>query len=58
MQIKEQSRNSQDQINEEEIGKVREKEFRAMIAKKIQNLKNSIEKMQKAINTFNKDLEK
>ena len=58
MQIKEQSRNSQDQINEEEIGKLHEKEFRTMIVKKIQNLKNSMEKMQKAINTFNKDLEK
>jgi len=58
VQIKEQSRNSQDQINEEEIGKLHEKEFRTMIVKKIQNLKNSMEKMQKAINTFNKDLEK
>ena len=58
MQKKEQSRNSQYQINEEEIGKLHEKEFRTMIVKKIQNLKNSMEKMQKAINTFNKDLEK
>ena len=42
MQIKEQSRNSQDQINEEEIGKLHEKEFRTMIVNKIQNLKNSM----------------
>ena len=33
VQIKEQGRNSQDQINEEEISKLPEKEFRVMISK-------------------------
>ena len=54
MQMKEPSRNTQAQINEEEIGKLREKEFRKMIVKMIQNLENTMEKMQKSIN---KDLE-
>ena len=34
--MKEQDRNSQDQINEEEIGKPSEKEFRVMIIEMIQ----------------------
>ena len=38
-QMKEQDRNTQDQINEEEIGKPSEREFRVMIIKMIQNLK-------------------
>ena len=54
MQMKEPSRNTQARINEEEIGKLREKEFRKMIVKMIQNLENTMEKMQKSIN---KDLE-
>ena len=41
-------------MNEEEIGKLPEKEFRVMIVNKIQNLSNRIEKIQE---TFNKDLE-
>jgi len=45
------------QINEEEIGKLPEKEFRVMIVKRIQNLKNRMEKMQESINTLNKNLE-
>ena len=57
-QMKEQTRNTEVQINEEEIGKLHEKEFRTMIVNKIQNLKNSMQKMQKAINTFNEDMEK
>ena len=56
-QMKEQGGNSQDQINKEEIGKLLEKEFRVIIVKMIQNLKNRMEKMQELINTFNKDLE-
>ena len=43
------------QINEYEIGKLPEKEFRVMILKMIKNLENKIEKMQESIN---KDLEK
>ena len=50
MQIKEQSRNSQDQINEEEIGKLHEKEFRITIVKMIKNLESKVEKMQESTN--------
>ena len=39
------------------INKLPEKEFRVKIVKMIQNFKNGMEKMQKWINTFNKDLE-
>ena len=53
-QMKEQSRNTEVQINEEEIGKLPKKEFRIMIVKMIQSLKNRKEKMQESIN---KDLE-
>ena len=38
-QMKEQTRNTEIQINEEEIGKVPEKEFRIMIVKMIKTLK-------------------
>ena len=38
------------QINEEEIGKLPEKEFRIMIRKMIKNLENKMEKMQESIN--------
>ena len=37
--MKEQTRNTEIQINEEEIGKVPEKEFRIMIVKMIKTLK-------------------
>ena len=53
-QRKEQGKNPQDQTNEEEIGSIREKEFRVMIVKIIQNRGNRMEKIQE---TFNKDLE-
>ena len=52
--MKEQGKNPPNQINEEEIGKLLEKEFRVMIVKMIQNLRNRIEKIQEM---FNKDLE-
>ena len=42
------------QINEEEIGKLPEKEFSIMILKMIKNLENRMEKMQESTN---KDLE-
>ena len=54
--MKEQGKDSQDQINEEETGKLPEKEFRVIMVKMIQNLKNKLEKMKESINTFNKDL--
>ena len=49
-QIKEQTRNTEVQINEEEIGKPTEKEFRIMIVKLIKNPENKMEKMQDSIN--------
>ena len=52
--MKEQTRNIEVQINEEEIGRLPEKEFRIMIVKMIKNLENKMEKMQESIN---KDLE-
>ena len=53
LQTKEQGKIPQDQINEKEIGKLSEKEFRVMIVKMIQDLENIMEKIQE---TFNKDL--
>ena len=53
-QMKEQTRNTEVQINEEERGKLPEKEFRIMIVKMIRNLENKMEKLQESIN---KDLE-
>ena len=44
-QMKEQTRNTDVQINKEEIGKLPEKEYRIMIVKMIKNLKNKMEKM-------------
>ena len=55
--MKKQGKNSQDQIIEEEIGKLLEKEFRIMIVNMIQNLKNRMKKVQKSIKIFDKDLE-
>ena len=53
-QLKEQTRNTEVQINKEEIGKLPEKQFRIMRVKVIKNLENKMEKMQESIN---KDLE-
>ena len=53
-EMKEQTRNTEVKINEEEIGKLPEKEFRIMMVKMIKNLENQMEKMQESIN---KDLE-
>ena len=52
--MKEQGKNPPDLTNEEEVGSLPEKEFRIMIVKMIQNLRNRMEKMQE---TFNKDPE-
>ena len=49
-QMKEQSRNTEVQINDEETGKLPEKEFRIIIIKMIKNLENKMEKMQESIN--------
>ena len=52
--MKEQTRNTEVQINGEEIGKLPKKEFRIMIVKMIKILENKMEKRQES---FNKDLE-
>ena len=49
-QMKEQTRNTEVQINEEEIGKLPEKEFRIMMVKMITNLENRMGKMKESIN--------
>ena len=57
-QKKEQGKNLQDQINEEEIGNLPEKEFRVMVVKMIQNLRNRMEAQSENIQEmFNKGLE-
>ena len=53
-QMKEQTSNTDVQINKEDIGKLPEKEFRIMVVKMIKNLENKMEEIQKSIN---KDLE-
>ena len=56
--MKEQGKNLQGQINEEEIGNLPEKEFRVIIVKMIQNLGNRMETwIEKIQEMFNKDLE-
>ena len=47
--MKEQGKNPQGQINEEEIGHLPEKEFRVMTVKMIQNLRNRMEAQIKKI---------
>ena len=55
-QMKEKTRNTEVQINEEEIGKLPEKEFRIMIVKMIKNLESKMEKLQESINQDLKEL--
>ena len=43
--MKEQTRNTEVQINEEETGKLSEKELRIMIVSMIKNLENNMENM-------------
>ena len=45
VQMKEQTRNTEVQINKEEIGKLPKKELRIIIVKMIKNLENRMEKM-------------
>ena len=54
--MKEQTRNTEVQINEEEIGKLPGKELRIMIVNKIKYLENKVEKMQESINKDLKEL--
>ena len=57
-QMKEQGKNLQDQIKEEEIGNLPEKQFRVMIVQMIQNLRNRMEaRIEITQEMFNKDLE-
>ena len=64
-QIKEHDKCPPNQTKEEEIGSLPEKEFRIMILKMIQNLKNKMElqinsletRIEKTQKMFNKDLE-
>ena len=53
-QMKGQTRNTEVQIDEEDTGKLPEKELRIIIVKMIKNLENKMKKMQESIN---KDLE-
>ena len=55
-QMKEHTRNTEVQINEEEIGKLLEKEFKIMIVKMIKNFEKKMEKMQESINKDLKEL--
>jgi len=55
-QMKEQTRNTEVQINEKEIGKLPENECRIMIVKMIKNLEYRMEKMQESINKDNEEL--
>ena len=56
--MKEQTRNSEVQINEEEIVKLPEKEFRIMRVQMIKNLENKMEKIQQSINKDLQELKK
>ena len=49
-QMKEQTRNTEVQINEGGIGKLPEKEFRKLLVKMIKYLENKMEKMQESMN--------
>ena len=48
--MKEQTRSTEVQINEEEMGKLPEKQFRIMIVNMIRNLESKMEKMQESNN--------
>ena len=54
--MKEQTRNTEVQINEEKTGKLPDEEFRIMIIKMIKNLENKMEKVQQSINKDIKEL--
>ena len=48
--MKKQTRNTEVQINGEELGKIPEKDFRIIIVKMIKNLESKMEKMQELNN--------
>ena len=54
--MKEQTRNTAAQTNEEEIGKLPGREFRIMKVKMIENLKNIMERMEYSINKYIEEL--
>ena len=56
-QTKEQDKNHEEQLSEMQIGNLPEKEFRVMIVKMIQDLRNRMEAQTKTQEMFNKDLE-
>ena len=57
-QTKEQDKNSQRKISEEETGNLPEKEFRVMIVRMIQNLRKRMDTQIKMLQEmFNKELE-
>ena len=56
VQMKEQIRNTEVHINEEEIGKLPKKAFRLMIMKMIKNLENKLEKIQESVSKDIKEL--
>ena len=49
-QMKEWTRNTEVQLNQEEIGKLPEKRFRIMIVKMVKNTESKMDKMQESIN--------
>ena len=56
--MKEKDKNPQEQLNEEDIGNLHEKEFRVTIVKMIQNLRKRMEAQTKKIQEmFNKELQ-
>ena len=58
LQMKEQDKDLQEQLNEEEVGNLHEKEFRIMTVNMIQELWKRMEaKIKKIQKMFNKDLE-
>ena len=58
LQMKEQDKNLQEQLNEKKIGNLPEKKFRVMIVKMIQDLRKIMKVWIKKIQEmFNKDLE-
>ena len=58
LQTKEQGKNPKDQINEDKIGNLPEKEFRVMIVKMTQDIGNRMEaQTEKIQEMFTKDLE-
>ena len=58
LQLKEQGKTPQDQINEKEIGSLPEKDFRVMIGKMFPDLRNRmVAQIKKIQEMFNRDLE-